>query len=125
MGPSGGVSLWIKCLGSMNVFVKDDITREVPVLKLIKQRDPFMCLKTGTWGLTLDLSVESMPWLLRRFTGMPMVRKQKAQRRKGKEIAPLNSKGKEKAPSRRNPRERWQSAQLNGLTKKKLLASAM
>lgn len=37
------------------MFVKDETTREVPAMEFIKQNDPFMYLKTGAWGLTLDL----------------------------------------------------------------------
>lgn len=52
-----GILFWYKCLGPMYAFDKDDTTREIPVLEFIKQRDPFIRLRTGSWGQTLDLSI--------------------------------------------------------------------
>lgn len=48
-----GVLFWYNCLGSMNVFLKGDTTREVPILDFIRWRDPFMHLRKGACGPTI------------------------------------------------------------------------
>lgn len=56
-GRGGRVLYWHKCLGLMNKFVKDEEAGEMPAKEYIKLKDPFMHLKTGSWGPTMDLSV--------------------------------------------------------------------
>lgn len=51
---AGGVLFWHKCL---NKFVKYESTQEMSVIEYIKWKDSFMCLKTGPWGPTMDLSI--------------------------------------------------------------------
>lgn len=68
-----------------------------------------MHLRTGAWGLTLDLMLGQQGTVATRASGVPLFPKQKFQQRKGKEVVPAKSKGKEKAPSKRYIRERQQS----------------
>lgn len=44
-----GMLFWHKCLGLMNTFVKDELAQEVPIMEEIKQDDPFMRLRPGSW----------------------------------------------------------------------------
>lgn len=52
-----GVLYWRNCLDLMEKFVKDEGLQEMPAKEYTKRKDPFMRLKTGPWGPTMDLSV--------------------------------------------------------------------
>lgn len=67
-----GVLFWHKCLGLMNVFVKDEVTRVVLLMKYIKQNEPFMRLRPGLWGPTLNLSIGKQATAAAKATGVPL-----------------------------------------------------
>lgn len=66
----------------MNTFFKDETEREVPIIEYIKQKDPFMRLRTSTLGPTLDLSIGKQAMATARAEGLPLVSNQKVSKAK-------------------------------------------
>lgn len=79
----GGTLFWYKCVGSIKVLVnvKDKAMQEVQLLDFMRQRDPFLLLKKGMWGLMLDLSV-GQQMAPSEAMGVPSIPRQKVQRGK-------------------------------------------
>lgn len=76
----------------MITYAKDETTREVPVMKYIKQNDAFMHPRTGAWGRTLDLSIGNQAIATVRVIEVSVVSRQKIQ--KANEVVPVKLKGK-------------------------------
>lgn len=55
-----------------NVFVKDGAMGEVSSMKYVKQDDPFVRLRPGLWGPTLDLSVRKLAIVAGKAAGVPL-----------------------------------------------------
>lgn len=94
--------------------VKDQTTREVLVLEFIKQMDPFMCLRMGAWGPTLDLSIGQREWLLQKLRGALSFEAEIQQQWAWGHLL-QSQRERRRLPPRRNPRERHWSPQLRGL----------
>lgn len=111
----------------MNVSVKDVTSREVPIMEYTKQNDPFMYLRAGAWGPTLDLLIGNHAINAARAAEVCLGLKQKVQ--KSKEVAPAKlkgkGKGKEKAPSKAKSKRKTKESLAEGAPKKKLLALAI
>lgn len=56
----------------MNAYVKEDTTREVPILNFIRQKGPLMCLKKCAWGPRLDSSIGQQVVAASKATGAPL-----------------------------------------------------
>lgn len=69
----------------------------------------------------LDLLIGQQAVLTVKVTGVPLVPKQKVQRGRGKELAPMKSNRKEKAPSKQSIK----APQAKGALKKKLPVEAI
>lgn len=71
---------WHKRLGSMKAFVNDETMWEVPVLNFMRQRNPFMLLKKGVWGPSLDLSIGQQVLAASKAGEAPTILKQRETR---------------------------------------------
>lgn len=66
----------------MNAFVKDETTWEVLVLKFIKQKDPFMHLRIGVLGPSLDRSTGQQATAAARAVRVPLIKRFSAKKLK-------------------------------------------
>lgn len=106
---------------------------DVPVLDLIKQRDPFLLLKKGIRGPTFDLSISQQIVATSEAAGLPSTPKQRAQRGKAREarpvktvtVVPAKSKGNGKASIYSKSKRKMVDSSAEGALKKKLSASGM
>lgn len=121
----GGVVFWLKCLGLMNVFVKDKTAREVSLMKYSKQDDPFMRMRLGLWGPTPDLSISKQAMAAAKDVGVTLFPKPGAQKAKETVSAVLKEKRKEKAKASSKSKRKTTEPPAEEAPKKKQMALTM
>lgn len=122
---------WHKCIGLINVFVKNGATMEVTVTSSRPKTwvPTFMSLRPGSWVgvLTLDLSIDKQAIAAAKATGVLCFRNQGVGGKKTKETVStvLKEKVKEKAKAPLKSKRKTTEPPVEGAPKKKLFALAM